>query len=285
MAINLKIILLRKLGIISAIVLATLPGMSNAQKAIKKLPAAKQQEQKKTAKMRVDIWSDVMCPFCYIGKRRFEGALAQFENRDDIEIVWHSFQLDPNAAPQPGKDAYSYLAERKGQTLEWSKQAHAQVAEMAAGVGLQYNFDKAVVANSYDAHRITQLAKKYGKGDAMEEQLFKGYFTEGKDIANHDVLIEMAAAIGIDKQETEAVLKSNTYADVVKADIERADEIGINGVPFFVINNKYGISGAQATETFTQALNKAWKEYEKEKPGLTMVDGEAAACEPGGDCK
>lgn len=235
--------------------------------------------------MRVDIWSDVMCPFCYIGKRRFEGALAQFEHRDDIEIVWHSFQLDPEVKPQPGKDVYSWLAERKGQSLDWSKQMHRQVTNMAADAGLQYNFDKAVIANSYDAHRITQLAKKYGKGDAMEEQLFKGYFTEGKDISDHSVLIEMAVAIGIDKQEATEVLKNGTYADAVQADIDQAAQIGINGVPFFVLNNKYAVSGAQPSETFAGALKQAWKEYEQEKGGLTIIDGNAATCEPDGECK
>ncbi len=275
---------MKRLGIIWICVLALLPSFSYAQRAVRKLPKTKQDAKTTTTKMRVDIWSDVMCPFCYIGKRRFEGALAQFENRDDVEIVWHSFQLDPDVKAQPDKDVYSWLAERKGQSLDWSRQAHKQVAEMAAGVGLQYNFDKAVIANSFDAHRVTQLAKKYGKGDAMEEQLFKGYFTEGKDIGNHTVLIEMATTIGIDAQETTEVLKNGTYADAVQADIDRAAQIGINGVPFFVINNKYGISGAQATETFTGALNKAWEEYATEKK-LTIIDGDAASCEPGGDCK
>lgn len=265
--------------------LALSPMSSYAQKAVKKLPASKQLPPVKQAKMRVDIWSDVMCPFCYIGKRRFEGALAQFENRNDIEVVWHSFQLDPDAKSLPGKDVYSWLAERKGQSLDWSKQMHKQVVDMAAGEGLTYNFDKAVIANSFDAHRITQLAKKYGKGDAMEEQLFKGYFTDGKDVADYKVLLEMATAIGIDEKETAEVLNSNTYADAVEADINQAAQLRISGVPFFVINNKYGVSGAQATETFSQALDQAWKEYAEEKGGLTMMDGDAATCEPNGECK
>ncbi|HEY9178721.1 MAG TPA: DsbA family oxidoreductase [Flavipsychrobacter sp.] len=235
--------------------------------------------------MKVDIWSDVMCPFCYIGKRHFEQALQQLTYGDSIEVVWHSFQLDPDTKTQPDKDVYSYLAERKGQTLEWSKQAHKHVSDMAARAGLQYNFDKAVVANSFDAHRVVQLAKTYGKGDAMEEQLFKGYFTEGKNIADHDVLADMAAGIGIEKQAVSDVLNSDAYSAEVKADIETAARIGINGVPFFVINNRYGVSGAQPAATFVEALNKAWEEYAKEKSGITMVDGEAASCETGGECK
>ena len=242
------------------------------------------QTQEKTVKMRVDIWSDVMCPFCYIGKRRFETALAKFPNKENIEVVWHSFQLDPDVEAETGKDVYSYLAERKGQSLEWSKQAHAQVTEMAAGEGLIYNYDKAVVANSFDAHRVVQLAKKHNKGDAMEEQLFKAYFTDGKDIANHDVLASLATAIGIESKEVNEVLTTSLFADAVHADINTAAQLRINGVPFFVINNKYGVSGAQVPATFSEVLNKAWQEYEQENSRLTIIDGDAASCEPGKDC-
>lgn len=257
---------------------------ATAQKGAQKLPA-KQQVQTIGKKMKVDIWSDVQCPFCYIGKRKFEAALAKFPNGKDIEIEWHSFQLDPDITPQPGKDVYTYLAERKGMTVEQSKQMHKQVVQMAAGEGLEYNFDKAVIANSFDAHRISHLAKKYSKGDAMEEQLFRGYFTEGKDIANRDVLIAMAKTIGIPEQEVVDVLNSNKYAAEVEADIVRASQIGVRGVPFFVLDNKYAVSGAQPSETFLQALTQAWTEYEKANPKLTVVGGDATVCEPGGECK
>lgn len=235
--------------------------------------------------MKIDIWSDVMCPFCYIGKRRLENALAVFPHRDSVEIEWHSFQLDPDTKTDPDKDVYTYLAERKGQSLGWSKQAHEYVTNMAAETGLQYNFDKAVVANSFDAHRMTHLAKKYGRGDAMEEALFRGYFTEGKNTADHNVLKTMALSIGLDEAEVNEVLAGNRYAEAVNADIAEAARLRINGVPFFVVNGKYGISGAQPSETFTQALETAWKEYEREQSKLTMMGGEASACEPGGECK
>lgn len=235
--------------------------------------------------MRVDIWSDVMCPFCYIGKRHFEEALQKFEHGKQIEVVWHSFQLAPDADPQPGTDAYTYLAEQKGQSLEWSKQAHQHVTQMAAKAGLNYNFDKAVPANSFDAHRVVQLAKKYNKGDEMEEQLFKAYFTEGRDIANLTTLTQLATNIGLNEQEVKEVLNSDEYTTEVKEDVAMAAKLGISGVPFFVINNKYGVSGAQPSETFVQALAQAWTEYEKEKSPLTMVDGEASSCEPGKDCE
>lgn len=270
-----------RLIVIVFLVSGLLPLKVHAQKKLKHMPASVQQNNKK---MRVDIWSDVMCPFCYIGKRHFEAALQQFEHGDNIEVVWHSFQLDPDTKPQPGKDVYTYLAERKGQSLEWSKQAHAHVQQMAADVGLQYNFDKAVIANSFDAHRVLQLAKQYGKGDALEEQLFKGYFTEGKNIADHSVLTEIATGIGLNSEEVAEVLSTDKFTAEVKDDVATAARIGINGVPFFVINNKYGVSGAQPTTTFVQAISKAWEEYEKEHPQLKMVDGDAPACKPGEDC-
>jgi len=235
--------------------------------------------------MRVDIWSDVMCPFCYIGKRRFEAALASFNHKENIEVVWHSFQLDPDSKPQPDKDVYTWLAERKGISLAQSKQMHERVVNMAKDAGLEYNFDKAVIANSFDAHRIAQYAKTQGKGDAIEEQLFRGYFTEGKDISNHEVLTDMCVSIGLDAAAVKAILSGNDFADAVHEDVNMASQLRINGVPFFVLNNKYGVSGAQESATFAQALNKAWEEYEQEQPQITVLGDDSAACEPGGDCK
>ncbi|MCB0697760.1 MAG: DsbA family oxidoreductase [Chitinophagaceae bacterium] len=232
--------------------------------------------------MRVDIWSDVMCPFCYIGKRHFEAAMEKFGNKEDIEVVWHSFQLDPDTRPQPGKDVYTYLAERKGITKEQSMQMHERVVKMAAEAGLQYNFDKAVIANSFDAHRALQYAKEHGKGDAMEEQLFRGYFTEGKDISDHRVLEDMCAAIGL--EDAKNILDSDRYTDAVESDVDAAAQLRISGVPFFVLNNKYGISGAQPVNTFSQALNQAWSEYAQEHPGLEIMGNDADTCEPGKDC-
>ncbi|MBS1773115.1 MAG: DsbA family oxidoreductase [Bacteroidetes bacterium] len=231
--------------------------------------------------MKVDIWSDVMCPFCYIGKRNFENALVRFENNKDIKVVWHSFQLDPNMEYQPGKDVYSYLAERKGQSIEWSKQMHVQVTQMAKDAGLEYNFDKAVINNSYTAHRFLQLAKKHGLGDAAEEALFKAYFTEGKNIGDHDTLIQLGIGIGLGATEVGEVLNSEAFANEVDEDIYMAQQYGIRGVPFFIINNKYAISGTQPSETFLGALNQAWSEV---KPKLTNFSTEGATCEPGGEC-
>jgi predicted DsbA family dithiol-disulfide isomerase len=234
--------------------------------------------------MKVDIWSDIMCPFCYIGKRKFEGALQQFSNKEDIEVVWHSFQLDPTLEKQSDKDLYDYLAERKGQTREWAKQVNQQVTQSAKQVGLTYNLDNAVVANSFDAHRLIQLAKQKGLGDAAEERVFKAYFTEGKNISDYTTLIQLGSEIGLDASEVEQMLNSSSYAKEVQQDIATAQQLGINGVPFFVLNNKYGVSGAQPSEVFQQALQQAFSEYAKESNLLTINNADADACSIDGNC-
>lgn len=234
--------------------------------------------------MKVEIWSDIMCPFCYIGKRRFEEALGKFSDQKNIAIEWKSFQLDPTIQPAPGKNVYEYLAERKGISYEQSEQMHERVIAMAKDAGLEYNFDKAVIANSYDAHRLIQLAKKNKLGDAAEERLFKAYFTEGKDFGNHDTLAEIGREIGLDENKVRQALATNEFANEVDADIYEAQQIGVRGVPFFVFNRKYAVSGAQASETFVEVLNKSFTEWRKENPlqQLDIIEGEV--CEPGSDC-
>jgi predicted DsbA family dithiol-disulfide isomerase len=220
-------------------------------------------------KMKVDIWSDIRCPFCYIGKRKFEKALAQFPQKDKVEVEWHSFELDPGMKTQAGVNIYDYLATRKNITRASSVQLHRQVTETAKEVGLDYHFDTAVIANSLDAHRLIQLAKLNGLGDAAEERLFKAYFTEGKDISDHLTLIILGDEIGLDGRLVKQMLDSDALMDEVRYDERQARELGINGVPFFVINDRYGVSGAQQPEVFLQTLERAWQEYEKENPEAT----------------
>jgi len=231
-------------------------------------------------KMKVDIWSDIMCPFCYIGKRKFEKALEQFDHKNEVEIVWHSFQLDPGIKYMPDRNLYDYLAERKGQSREWSVKVHGQMTEMAKEVGLEYNFDKAVIANSFDAHRLIQMAKQQGKGDAAEEQLFKAYFTEGRNMSNPEVLAQIGSEIGLNANEVKQMLGSDDYKDAVAEDINMAETLGARGVPFFVIDEKYGVSGAQAPETFLGALTQAWQE--KEPAITTLGSNDDATCGPDG---
>jgi len=230
--------------------------------------------------MKVEIWSDVMCPFCYIGKRKFESALDQFPNKENIEIEWKSFQLNPDLLTDSNKNINDYLAEAKGITQERAKEMNDYVTNIAKGVGLTFNFDKAVVANSFDAHRFSHLAKKYGLQHEAEEALFKAYFTDGKNTSDHQTLIDLGVSIGMDANEIRQMLESNTYADNVKQDAYEAYQIGVQGVPFFVLDNKYAVSGAQESATFFGALSQAWEEHVVANASLTKVGTEGEVCTP-----
>ena len=216
-------------------------------------------------RMKVEVWSDIMCPFCYIGKRNYENALAQFDEREQVEIEWHSFQLDPTIPKNSGKkeNVYQYLADKKGIDYEQSAKMHASLVQTAKKAGLEYHFDRAIVANSFDAHRLIQLAKTKGLGDEAEERLFRAYFTEGKDFGEHETLVQIGKEIGLQEEEIKNALDSDAYAAKVEEDIQEAAEIGVRGVPFFVFNRKYAVSGAQPPEYFLQALQKSFDEWEK----------------------
>lgn len=210
--------------------------------------------------MKVEIWSDVMCPFCYIGKRKFEMALNQFEGKENVEIVWKSFQLDPTIVTDASKTVNQFLAERKGWSIEQSKQMNDHVTQIAKEVGLEYNLDKAVVANSFDAHRFSHLARKHNLQNEAEEQLFKAYFTDGKNTADHETLINLGINIGLEANEVKQMLESDDYIETVRMDIYEAQQIGVSGVPFFLFIDKYTITGAQDSSVFLQALNTISKE-------------------------
>jgi protein disulfide-isomerase len=212
-------------------------------------------------KLKIEIWSDVMCPFCYIGKRKIENAIREFPNKDHFEIELKSFQLDPRTKSQPGKSSYDYLAEKYGRDRQWSLEMHENVTNQAKAEGLEYNFDKAIIANSFDAHRLSHLAKKKGKGNELEELIFKAYFTEGKDVSEIETLVELGKNVGLDENEIRNMLASNQFKDEVQNDIIEAQQIGVRGVPFFVLDRKYAISGAQPQEVFTETLGKAWENW------------------------
>ena len=226
--------------------------------------------------MKVEIWSDIMCPFCYIGKRNFEAALNEFDAKNEIEIEWKSFQLDPTIPKSFEKkvSTYEYLAERKGMPVERSKEIHDNIVETARKVGLTYNFEKAVVANSFDAHKLIQLAKTKGLGDAAEESLFKAYFTDGKDMSDHSTLIQLGKEIGLNEEEIIAALVSEEFEAKVNFDVSEGSQLGVTGVPFFVFDRKYAVSGAQPIETFLNALKQSHAESKNE----------GATCVPGGGC-
>ncbi len=205
----------------------------------------------------VEIWSDVMCPFCYIGKRKFESALEKFEQRDSVQVTWRSFQLDPAVRFKQGQTLYQYLAERKGLTLEASRRMHERLTAAAAEVGLRYDFDAAVVANSFDAHRLTHLARERGAQERIEERLFAAYFTEGRNIGDHDTLGSLGAEAGLDPAEVREMLTGTRFAGEVRKEAREAESLGADGVPFFVFNRVFAISGAQPAELFLEALEKA----------------------------
>jgi predicted DsbA family dithiol-disulfide isomerase len=210
--------------------------------------------------MTVRIWSDVVCPFCYIGKRRFERALESFERRDAVRVEWKSFQLNPQAGPMPGRSIEEYLAVRKGWSPEHSRRMHDHVARMAAEAGLEYRFDKVVVAGTRDAHRLIQLAKSKGEtaADRMEETLFRAYFTEGRDIGDRGALAALAGAAGLDPEEARAALDGGAFAAEAERDFLEARQAGVTGVPFYVFDGRYAVSGAQDPAVFLSVLRQAW---------------------------
>jgi predicted DsbA family dithiol-disulfide isomerase len=231
--------------------------------------------------LKVEIWSDVVCPWCYIGKRRFESALERFEHRDQIEVEFHSFELNPQAEADEGTGLDERLARKYGMDIERARALNARVAEAAAGEGLQFRLDIARPGNTFDAHRLIHLAAAEGRQgamqNAMKERLLAAYFTEGRVIGDRDTLLELAAEAGVVPERARRVLESDDYAAEVRADEREAGELGITGVPFFVINRRYGVSGAQPADLMLQALGQAWEEAHP----ITVIGG---AGPDAGDC-
>lgn len=218
------------------------------------------------ARMRVEIWSDVVCPWCYIGKRRFEQALDQFPHKEMVEVVHRSFQLDPHAPRDRTEDTAEMLAAKYGTSVEQARRMMAGVEQTAASSGLEFRLGQTQSGNTRDAHRVIHLAKSKGLQDAVVERFFRAYFTEGLSIIDHDSLVRLAAEAGLDPAEVVLVLASGDHAEAVEADIAEAHALGVNGVPFFVIDGRYAISGAQPTGMFAQALARAWAESAETVP-------------------
>lgn len=225
-----------------------------------------------------------MCPFCYIGKRRFEEALATFEGKNDVEIEWKSFLLSPELKTDPSKNIHQYLAEHKNISLEEAKGMNDYVTNMAAQVGLTYNFDKAIPANSFNAHRFLHFAKKHGKQNEAEERLFKAYFTEGKNIDDAQTLLLLAIELELDANKLADAMNNGEFTNDVIADINEAQQLGVRGVPFFVFNRKYAVSGAQESEAFTQTLEKAFEEWQASQPKTSFETIKGESCDIDGNC-
>jgi predicted DsbA family dithiol-disulfide isomerase len=232
--------------------------------------------------MQIEIWSDVVCPWCFVGKRRLEKALAGFEHRDGVEVVYRSFELDPSA-PQHGHELTTGVIARKyGRSEDEMRDMQQQLIDTAAGDGLTLRLFENVHTNTIDAHRVLHLALATG-GPVLQrelkEALLTAYFTNAQDVGDHDVLTAAAVGVGLDAERVGAVLASDEYADAVAADIAQARAYGATGVPFFVVDQKYGVSGAQPSEVFAQLLATAWADAH---PVLQTVGGDADACGPDG---
>ena len=230
--------------------------------------------------MKVEIWSDIVCPFCYIGKRKFETALADFAGKDKVEIEWKSFQLDPEMDNKEGLNVHEYLGKRKGGTPADGKRMNDGMTAAAAEVGLQYDFDNGIINNTINAHRLLHWAKAAGLQNELKERIFKAYYTEGIDTADIAELVRLAKETGLDPVQARKVLEENLYVNEVLQDQQEAAELGVQGVPFYVFNRKYAVSGAQPSEVFTQVLNKALQE---EQPALIIEQGEGS-CDINGNC-
>ena len=240
--------------------------------------------------MKVEIWSDVVCPWCYIGKRRFESALAQFAHRDDVEVEWRSFELDPTtqslSTPGEGPGHAELIASKYGMPLAQAEAAVASVTEAAAGQGLDFHLDRSLRSNTFDAHRLIHLAADHGLQDEAKERFMRAYFSEGEPVGDRAALVRLAVDAGLDGDDVERVLAGEEYADAVRSDEAEARALGISGVPFFVVDRKYGVSGAQPAEQLLQVLDRAWSE----RSPLTLVGAGAVgtagetdeACGPDG---
>lgn len=238
----------------------------------------------KSYKMKVEIWSDVVCPFCYIGKRRFETALSQFKYKDSIEIVWKSFQLAPDLKTDPNKSIYQVLAEHRGMSLNQAKSASDQVADMAAQAGLVYNFDKVIPANSFNANRLSHLGKHRGLQHIAEESLFRAYFTEGKNIDDTDTLVQLGKEIGLDTTEVKNAMESDQYTEAVQQDLSDAKQIGVTGVPYFLFDSKHAVSGAKDSAAFLKILESSFSDWKKQNPELNLIVIDEQTCKVGENC-
>lgn len=229
--------------------------------------------------MKIEIWSDIACPFCYIGKAHLEKALSNFEHTAEVEVCYYSYQLDPEYHYQEGDTAFSVLTHKKQMPLEQVRQMADHIEQMAREAGLSMNIEKTLPSNTYDAHRLLHLAKSDRKEKQIMDALFKAYFTDGKLIEDKKVIGKIGVDCGLAQASVDKLLSSDEFAYEVKQDILESRSIGVSGVPFFVLNRKYAISGAQPVEVFTNALKNSFNEWKKDNPqfiNLNSSDKDAA---------
>jgi predicted DsbA family dithiol-disulfide isomerase len=227
--------------------------------------------------MHVEIWSDIACPWCYVGKRRFEAALAAFEHRDEVTVTWRSFELDPEAPRERPVDGATHLAEKYGTSREQALEMQQRMTDVAAGEGLDFRFDLARGGNTFDAHRLLHLAAAHGAQDAMKERLMRAYLTEGEPIGDPAALERLGTEAGLPADEVRDLLAGDRFAAEVREDERTAMQFGIHAVPFFVVDRAIGASGAQPSEVFGELLRRGW---EARSPIPVVAGGEA--CGPDG---
>lgn len=221
--------------------------------------------------MKIDIFSDFVCPFCTLGERNLTLALQDFEGKDDVEITWRAFQLDPQAPKEGAPSVTEYLVDAKGMDAAKVEANHERLADNAAAVGLEFNWREAVMANTWDAHRIAQLAKQENKGSEWDAVVKDAYFTHGGNVADHAQLKRWAAIVGLDGTRVEEVLSSDEFSTEVAQEIAMAHQFGVKGVPFFIFNGQFAVSGAQPVDAFRQALEQV-AEHERTNPAANLPD-------------
>lgn len=235
--------------------------------------------------MIVEIWSDVACPYCFIGKKKFEKALQQFPERDKIKIQWKSFQLSPELKTNPDITIYEYLCDSKGINIEEAKEMTYFAEESAASTGIKLNFDRVIPANTLRAHILLNLARQNGKQNEVKEKLFHAHFVDGKNVDDISILTEISVSSGISAEKLNEVLQDESYADSVGEDIYEARQLAIRSVPFFVFNRKYAVNGAQDPVVFLRTLEKSYSEWNEETAikKIEIIQGESCSVDEG--CK
>ena len=231
--------------------------------------------------VKVEIWSDVVCPWCYLGKRRFESALERFEHKADVDVRWRSFELDPAAPAVREGDPVQRLADKYGMSRAQAQAKNEQLTMLAAAEGLEYHLDQVRSGNTFDAHRVLHLAADNGVQDAVKERFMRAYFTEREPVGDHETLTRLAVEAGLDDTAVREVLASDRYAVDVRGDEEQAAAYGISGVPFFVVDERYGVSGAQSADVLLATLQRAWAEA---NPLTMVVDDDADESCQGDSC-
>lgn len=235
--------------------------------------------------LKIEVWSDVMCPFCYIGKRRFENALSKFEHRNELQIVWKSFDLYPNLETDTSISIKDFLIENKNITEVQARELMTSTASLAFDAGLNFEWEKVIVANTKKSHELLHLAESKGVQNQLKELLFKAYFEDGENVDDLSILTRLGESVGLDKKTIQLSLENERFTPAVNFDVQEAKQLGVSGVPFYVLNRKYAVSGAQSEAYFLQVLETAYFDWKNAGEATKFkARQEGGSCTPGGGC-